>query len=327
MNCLPLVSIVVLTHDAIEYTKICIESIRDAKTTIPYELIIVDNNSNNETKEYINKIDAIKCFNTVNIGVAGGRNLGFSLSSDSAEFICSLDNDTVVPDYWLDDFVNYMRSNPKVGIMGSSSNVRILKAKGFNKDLRTEWFNFCKKNNNLSPKEQLKLFYPMGFMCFSMQERNNHSKIFELKMPPDYIPGWCQFFRKKAILNLLSAMDTKFPAYSASDIDLSWNIGKNGFKAIYNENIFIHHFKGQSSIAKNPDRLVQDAYAGYARLSQKWKVEIIDYLSSNPTKRNKKNPYMSGSMIQQLVDFFGFFVQINNKWEIDINKINKTLFG
>jgi glycosyltransferase involved in cell wall biosynthesis len=45
-------SIVILTYNQLEYIKLCIESIRKY-TAVPYEIIIVDNASNDGTVEYL----------------------------------------------------------------------------------------------------------------------------------------------------------------------------------------------------------------------------------------------------------------------------------
>lgn len=328
----PQVSSIVLSYDAVEYTKLCVESLRDAKTNIPFELIVVDNNSTEDTKEYIRNIDAIKYFSAVNLGVAGGRNMGFSLSSKSADFVCYLDNDVVVSDYWVDEFVDVMRSDPQVGIIGASSNVRVLQVASFTKDLRTEWFEFCNQNPKLLPREQLEQFYPQGFLFLANQERTDTSKRrLQVQMPPDYIPGWCQFFRKQAVSNMLTPMDPEYPLYSASDIDLSWSIAKNGYKAIYDEKVFIHHFKGQSAIARDPQELTNDALIGYARLSKKWSNEIISYLNSTLQKSRKKPEtlsYMSSTMVRYLAEFFGFFTQeYDGEWILNEGRVNRALSG
>ncbi len=50
----PLVSIVVLAYNQLEYTKQCIESISRYTSHIDYELITVDNGSSDGTREYFN---------------------------------------------------------------------------------------------------------------------------------------------------------------------------------------------------------------------------------------------------------------------------------
>lgn len=322
----PIVSLIVLTHNALEYTKVCIDSIKNSKSNIPSELIIVDNGSDNKTKDYLKDVDAIKFFSPVNLGVGRGRNIGFKLSSKSCEFVCNLDNDVVVPDYWIDEFIDVMRSNPQVGIIGASSNVRVLHIDGFDKDLRTEWFEFKKDNPDLLPKDQLDQFYPKKFSVIANDERTNpERKRLEIHMPPDYIPGWCQFFRKSAVGE--TPIDPEYPIYSAEDIDFCWNIAKNGYRAIYDEKVYIHHFRGQSAIAKNPKELAKKSLRGYAYLSKKWSNEILKYLNFGCHRQiNTEFPYMSGSMIQYLVDSFGFFIQAGDrKWILNNQNINEAL--
>ena len=69
-----LTSIILLTFNQLELTKKCIESI-GAYTEVPYELIIVDNNSTDGTKKYL---EIYKQRSTVNIKVIYNKtNKGF----------------------------------------------------------------------------------------------------------------------------------------------------------------------------------------------------------------------------------------------------------
>ncbi len=51
------VSIVLATYNQLDYTRLCLRSIRDC-TDVPYELIVVDNGSTDGTPEYLKTIDA-----------------------------------------------------------------------------------------------------------------------------------------------------------------------------------------------------------------------------------------------------------------------------
>jgi len=324
----PLVSVIILSRNSLEYTKVCIESVLSSKTNISQELIIVDNGSSNEIKKYLDKIEAVKYISSVNLGVANGRNVGYLISSPLSEFVCFLDNDTVVPDYWVDEFVRAMRFDTKIGIAGSSSNVRALVTDGFDSDVRTEWFEFCKKNYNLSPKMQLCKFYPKGFSNFAKSERiNSQRKVLGQQMPPDYVPGWCLFVRKSAVQPLLFPFDPEFPIYSAEDIDFSWYVAKNGYESIYNEKVFIHHFKGQSEVVKNFFEFEKNTWKGYARLSKKWKNEIIYFLSSSQKSIERNLPYDFGGRVRTLADYFGFFEKKGNIWSFNEEKVEKWLLS
>ena len=55
-----LTSIIILTYNNLEYTKQCLESIRKYTDRDTYELIIIDNNSVDDTKEWLLKQDDIR---------------------------------------------------------------------------------------------------------------------------------------------------------------------------------------------------------------------------------------------------------------------------
>lgn len=53
-------SIIILTYNQIEYTKLCIESIRKFTPKNKYEIIIIDNNSSDGTVEWLKGQSDIK---------------------------------------------------------------------------------------------------------------------------------------------------------------------------------------------------------------------------------------------------------------------------
>lgn len=55
-----MVSIIILTYNKLEYTKKCIQSIRDNTAKGKYEIIVVDNNSSDETCNWL-KNQEYKC--------------------------------------------------------------------------------------------------------------------------------------------------------------------------------------------------------------------------------------------------------------------------
>lgn len=67
------ISIVILTFNNIEYTKKCIESIRKHTNKEEYEVIVVDNNSTDETREWSPKQKDLKIIlNDENVGFPKG---------------------------------------------------------------------------------------------------------------------------------------------------------------------------------------------------------------------------------------------------------------
>jgi len=101
-----LMSIVVLNWNRLHYTKETIERIIEA-TSIPHELIFVDNNSYEESgvRQYLKSLEGktnaekiTYVFNDKNLGVAGGRNSG--LVHATGDYLVTIDDDVWIPDQW-----------------------------------------------------------------------------------------------------------------------------------------------------------------------------------------------------------------------------------
>ena len=122
-----MVSIIILTHNQLEYTRLCIESIYKY-TTESYQLILVDNGSTDGTVEYLksvvshkSSIDSHKLIcNQKNLGFARGCNQGIEEASGS--YILLLNNDVVVTDGWLKRMLQCAESDSKIGIVGPMTN-------------------------------------------------------------------------------------------------------------------------------------------------------------------------------------------------------------
>jgi hypothetical protein len=117
MSNLPRVSIVILTHNRLDVTIECINSIKAHTTN--YELIIVDNASSDDTLGWLksNVATAKIVENAENLGIAKGRNQGLRLTT--ADYVVMMDNDIVVDEGWLEDlFVGIKRGFDIVGLEG-----------------------------------------------------------------------------------------------------------------------------------------------------------------------------------------------------------------
>lgn len=120
-----LMSIIVLNWCRKHYSVATIENIIK-RTTIPYELILVDNNSAEESgvKDYLSSITesntnakrVLHVFNKKNFGVAGGRNSGLAVAS--GDYLMTIDDDVIVPDNYDKLMIQVCDKVPKLGITG-----------------------------------------------------------------------------------------------------------------------------------------------------------------------------------------------------------------
>ena len=89
----PLISVVVATHNHAHFLPECLSSIK-SQTYTNYELIVVDNGSNDNTKEVVENFAWDKlnyCYQRDTGSVAGPRNTGIRLSK--GKYVAFLDSD------------------------------------------------------------------------------------------------------------------------------------------------------------------------------------------------------------------------------------------
>jgi GT2 family glycosyltransferase len=106
-----MINIIILTYNNLSYTKKCIDNLY--KFTKDFNLIIVDNKSNNDTifflEELRNKYENVVIeFNDENKGVIKGRNQGINIANQifrNSEFLFIIDNDQYVLPKWLDSYM------------------------------------------------------------------------------------------------------------------------------------------------------------------------------------------------------------------------------
>lgn len=109
------ISIITVNYNGMEDTCEMIDSLKKHLKTASYEIIIIDNASINDEASIIQKNhpEAI-CFRSdVNLGFAGGNNIG--ISKASGDYILLLNNDTYIEDDSLLNLAKFLDSNPSAG--------------------------------------------------------------------------------------------------------------------------------------------------------------------------------------------------------------------
>ncbi len=119
-----LVSIVILVLNQLEHTRACLESIA-AHTSLPHEIIIVDNASTDGTSEFLKSWQAahpncVVIRNESNRGFAGGNNQG--LAQAKGDQVLLLNNDTIVTAGWLEAMLAVYAHHLDTGLVGPVSN-------------------------------------------------------------------------------------------------------------------------------------------------------------------------------------------------------------
>lgn len=111
-------TVVVLSYNGKEITEKFLELFASNTKSQSYNLIMIDNGSTDGTSEFLSSYFSDKkenitlVLNKENLGVIGGRNMGYALFlSDPTEYLCFLDNDQFVRQGWLEQYQEFMSKN------------------------------------------------------------------------------------------------------------------------------------------------------------------------------------------------------------------------
>ena len=98
------VSIVIPLYNQLEYTRLCLDSLR-ATLSVPVEIILVDNASSDGTAAYLKTLSDVTIIsNADTLGFAGACNPG--IRAAAGEWVVVLNNDVIVAPGWLDGMLD-----------------------------------------------------------------------------------------------------------------------------------------------------------------------------------------------------------------------------
>lgn len=235
-----LVSIIIVNYNAKYFAEQCLSAVAAAIQEIHAEVILVDNASTDESISYLtSKYEWVKFIaSDVNLGFARANNL--ALSRAIGKYVLFLNPDTIIPEHCINTCISHLQSNPKVGAIG----VRMIDGAGnflpeSKRSLPSPLVSFWKLIglSALFPKSSFFNQYALGHL----NENENHE-----------VPVLSGAFMccNTALIKSLNGFDERFFMYG-EDIDLSYRITKSGYQNYYLGQLFIIHFKGESTPLKN----------------------------------------------------------------------------
>lgn len=246
------VTILIVTHNAFPFLKCSINSIKKAKTDIPYKILVIDNGSDSSIETFLKSEEIFFIKNKKNIGYIEAQAQAFKMID--TPYLCSCNEDIVVTNMWLDKLLAKIKSNPKIKIVApikwGSRNKH-----PYNKlNSRKVWENIKSNSPNiyLKPISALNEFtYGKSLEKFADDFKNvNHLRDSFIESPPDFVPGFC-FLTEKKIWNIIDGfVDLEMKKYGTEDIERCWRLGLNKYKIMKTSDVYIHHFEG-ASISKN----------------------------------------------------------------------------
>ncbi len=117
------VDIIICVHNALEDVKKCLDSVI-RHTYPPYQLLLVDDGSDTETRDFLHHFAAINNARLIRNEFAHGYTLAANqgIRASQAPYVVLLNSDTIVCSNWLDRMIICAESDPDLGMVGPLSN-------------------------------------------------------------------------------------------------------------------------------------------------------------------------------------------------------------
>lgn len=241
----PLVSIVTLSWNAPEFTKMALESIRN-HTRPPYEVIVVDNGSDEETTTWLRTLTDVRViFNDRNRGFAAGTNQGFAAAR--GRYVVMLNNDVLVTEGWLDGLIGAFGRVPGLGVSAVRSN-RIA-----------------------GDQLVLDATYPdiPAMHAFAKKRRDAYRNQGYVT---DRAIGLCLCVSRE-VIDEVGGIDERFGVGNFEDDDFCLRVRAAGYRIYVCNDVFVHHFGSRSFVANNVEygKTMRENGALFAR---KWSLAM-----------------------------------------------------
>lgn len=218
----PEVSIIIPVFNKWKFTYNCLDSLKKNIDGIAFEVIVVDDGSEDETGDMMEKIKNIVYLeNKKNLGFVGSCNAGAKKAK--GEYVVFLNNDTSVKENWLNAMLETFQNNKNIGLVGSKliyPNGQLQEAGGIVWKDENVW-NYGRYQNPDDPE-------------------------FNYLKDVDYCSG-ASIMLPKEVFEKLGGFDLIFSPGYCEDSDLAFRVRRLGLRTVYQPKSEIFHFEGITS--------------------------------------------------------------------------------
>ncbi|WP_370003341.1 glycosyltransferase family 2 protein, partial [Winogradskyella sp.] len=221
-------SVIILNYNVRYFLELCLKSVEAATKDLEAEIIVVDNNSPDDSCEMVKRLfPSVKLIeNKENFGFSKGNNIG--VAEAKGEYLCILNPDTVVAEDTFLNILEFADSKSDLGIVGC----QLIDGRG----------EFLPESKRQIPTPKVAFQKLMG----------NTKNYYTNALKPnevgktDILVGAFMVL-KRSVYNQVNGFDEDYFMYG-EDIDLSYKILKAGYNNYYFGKATIIHFKGESTL-------------------------------------------------------------------------------
>jgi len=235
------ISIIIASFNNFILLKSCLNSLENCTQGINYEVIIVDNNSDEGTVNYLKSIKKTNytiIFNKENMGFAKANNQGIKIAV--GDYLVLLNNDTEVTNNWLDELIAVAESEEQIGIVGS------LLFYPDGKHIQHAGVRIARNGGNLWPYHTHLLEYYTDLF--------NEIKTEQFQA----VTGACMLVKRDTI-NKVGMLDESF-INGYEDLDFCFRANSKGLKVFLAHKSKVYHYESVSKGRNDHTSLNQDLF-------------------------------------------------------------------
>jgi GT2 family glycosyltransferase len=241
----PRVSVVIPVHGKLAWTVACLRSIARHGAEAPFEIIVVDDASPDDTAATLAQVHGLRLLsNERNLGFIGSCNAGAAAAH--APYLLFLNNDTQVTPGWLDRLLQTYLDEPGCGIAGSQ---------------------LVYPDGRLQEAGALVYADGEAWNVGRFEKRDDPRYLFRRDV--DYVSG-AALLIEKSLFFAVGGFDARYaPAY-CEDMDLAFAVRAQGRRVVYEPTSVIVHCEGISSGTDLTAGVKQYQVLNRAKFIEKW---------------------------------------------------------
>ncbi len=235
-----MISVIIPAYNAAKTIGGCLHALRHQDYGAPYEIIVVDDGSTDETPNLVSQYGDVRLLRQSNAGPAAARNKG--VLAARGDIVLFTDADCVPDRNWISEMAGTFQQDP-----------HIVGVKGAYRTLQREWV--------------------ARFVQYEYEDKYDRMKKQDYI---DFIDTYSAGFRKEIFLKT-GGYDTAFPLACAEDVELSFRLSAEGYRMVFNPEARTCHihpatlwgylkkkykfaFWRMLALKKNPGKIASDSH-------------------------------------------------------------------
>ena len=244
----PLVSVIILTRNGMDNLTRLFDSLKQARHYRNYEIIVIDNASDDQTREYLNSLEEdfrLKILrNEENVSFSEGCNQGAEAAA--GEYLLFLNNDIEALDYWLDEMLRAALEHKDAGAVGARLVYPKIPSASINRGK-----SYLVQHAGICFSPEIVPDYGWLYRPRNIQGMDALEEPFSGARPIGAVTAACMLLKKDAF-QAVGGFDENYH-YGYEDVDLCLKLIRAGYVNYYCPSAVLFHYEFGTQAADSPE--------------------------------------------------------------------------